>query len=64
MKNELYFFGGCLNGHSTHDFFKFNPVTKTWTLLQSESNVPTPREQPLFTAFNDSFLFLYGGIDL
>jgi hypothetical protein len=26
--------------------------------------VPSPREQALFTAFNDSFVFLYGGIDL
>jgi hypothetical protein len=26
--------------------------------------VPSPREQAIFTAINDSFIFLYGGVDI
>lgn len=44
FKNELYFFGGSQHQSSpTNDFFKFSPVTATWSHLDPEGATPSER---------------------
>lgn len=66
LKDELYFFGGNVGREATNKLHKYCLPTKTWKQINPppNSHVPFPREQPLFTAIDDSFIFLYGGIDV
>lgn len=64
LKQELYFFGGTQEAMLSSAFFKFSPPHNTWTLLQALEVVPPPRELALMVAVRESFLFLYGGIDV
>lgn len=60
--NEIYIFGGNVQGKKVNDFWKFNFENKTWTKIQS-SNQPTAVEGHSSCLVMGRYMYIQGGLN-
>jgi hypothetical protein len=63
VAGAMYVFGGITSKYSyTRDFYKFDPITLTWTLLEYyKSSSPPRRAGHALVGYGDSSVYVFGG---
>lgn len=59
--NDMYVFGGIVNGSCTNDFYKFNLVTNIWSQI-SEPGMPSSRAFFVMLT-KGNLIYIHGGVN-